>query len=523
MPTIIQPIHDLVNAAITEQESKKIPRDEPLISISTRTSVASFVYERMRNAVDYREEHLLRRNAIERILRRRISAGERSELAEKLTEELIHARYLPNNAIPRRKLKELEAIFKKYFLLLGVAPIKEIGNSESLAGWMLGIMATELDEFLVPPYLMHASINAMYEVLAKRAYAEDSINPDELKKQIYIASSRTLHKNDDDTIKYHLFLLYYPRWLSADAALVREVGENLEATRARIQHDLNHPLHERLGALVRKHVAYFSILQRIVSADPMAAWEAIQKPEELNEKIASACNKEYHESRKKLSRSCWRSVVYLIITKFLLALVLEIPIEYLLLNKFHTIPLAVNLVFPPLLLIIIAYSTKLPDAANTKLITAGIKDIISGEGDMIQLGKTKRRSFLMQLIFVLLYGILFAVSFGVLITALQTLNFTVISIIIFLFFLSLVSLFAYRIRRNAQELVVTPPKRGIIRSLWSFLAIPVLHAGKWMSTKFARINIFIFMLDFVIEAPFKAFIKITEEWMNYVHEKKEEI
>ena len=44
-----------------------------------------------------------------------------------------------------------------------------------------------------------------------------------------------------------------------------------------------------------------------------------------------------------------------------------------------------------------------------------------------------------------------------------------------------------------------------------------------MSEKFSKINVFIFVLDFVIEAPFKSFMKITEEWMDYVHEKKEEI
>lgn len=523
MGKIIQPIHDLVNAAILEQESKKIPRDEPLVSIATRTSAASFVYERMRNAMDYREEHLLRRNAIERVLRRRISVGERSELAEKLVEELIHARYLPNNAIPKRKLAELDEIFKKYFSLLGAVPIKEIGDAKTLAGWMLGIMATEIDEFLVPPHVMHAAMNAMYEVLAKRTYVEDPIAPEELKKQIYIAVSRTFYKNDDDTIKYHLFLLYYPHWQHADAALVRDVGEHLESVQSRIQNDLVHPLRERFNTIARKHVAYFYILQNIISPNPLSAWEAMQQPETLRDHIASACAKEYRASRKKLSRSIWRSVIYLIITKFLFALILEIPIEYLLLDQFHAIPLAVNLVFPPVLLIIIAYSTKLPDAANTKLITEGIQSILSGDGDVIQLGKTKRRKFVMQLLFALLYGVLFAVSFGFLITALQTLNFTVISILIFLFFLSLVSLFAYRIRRNAQELKVTPPKRGIIGSLWSFFSIPVLHAGKWMSTKFARINIFIFVLDFIIEAPFKAFIKIIEEWMSYVHEKKEEI
>ncbi|MDP1709295.1 MAG: hypothetical protein Q8L21_00200, partial [Candidatus Komeilibacteria bacterium] len=126
-------------------------------------------------------------------------------------------------------------------------------------------------------------------------------------------------------------------------------------------------------------------------------------------------------------------------------------------------------------------------------------------------------------LFIIFYSVLFAISFGLLIYALKTLNFTVVSMLVFLLFLSLVSLFAYRIRRTSQELIVLPPKRGIIRAFWGFMTIPILHAGKWMSGKFAQLNIFIFILDFVIEAPFKSFIKITEEWMNFVHEKKDEI
>ncbi|MEK7165167.1 MAG: hypothetical protein AAB779_04430, partial [Patescibacteria group bacterium] len=131
MPDIIQPIQQLIQAALAEQKSKLIPRDEPVISISTRTSRASFVYERMRNAVDYKEEHLVRRTAIERILRRMISNNERKNIAENLTHELIHARYLPNDAIPQRRLVELDKILDKYFWLLGVAPSQEILSSKS--------------------------------------------------------------------------------------------------------------------------------------------------------------------------------------------------------------------------------------------------------------------------------------------------------------------------------------------------------------------------------------------------------
>ena len=102
-------------------------------------------------------------------------------------------------------------IFEKYFALLGLAPLKDIHNTQSLSSWTLGIMATEIDEFLVPPHLMHASINTMYEYMQSKLHIEDEISLQERHKQVYIASSRSLYKNDEDTLKYHLFITYYPK------------------------------------------------------------------------------------------------------------------------------------------------------------------------------------------------------------------------------------------------------------------------------------------------------------------------
>jgi len=33
----------------------------------------------------------------------------------------------------------------------------------------------------------------------------------------------------------------------------------------------------------------------------------------------------------------------------------------------------------------------------------------------------------------------------------------------------------------------------------------------------------VFILDVIIEAPFKSFINVIEEWVDYVKEKKDEI
>jgi len=523
MTHIIEPIQQLVHAALADKRSQDIDPTEPKVAIPTRAAIASFVYERMRNAVDYKEEHLIRRNAIERILRRMLSQGVHDNIAENLVHELIHARYLPNNEIPKRKLTELETIFEKYFALLGFASVKDVANKKSIPGFVLGIFATEVDEFLVPPHIMHASLNAMYEVMNKRIYIESEITPEDRAKQIYIAASRAFYKNDNDTLAFHLMLVYYPHWRHANAENIREVGARFGELRQKIEADLNHPLKEKLTAALRKHIAYFTILRDVIVSDPNGSWHDLNQGAAFEARIRERCEQNYKTSRTSLHRSITRSIIYLVITKFLLFLVLEIPVDYFLLKHFAIVPIAINLLFPPSLLAIIALSTKLPDERNTDMIVTGINEIIHGHGDLTQVSKSRRRSLLMNVIFIVLYGFLFAASFGFLIYLLQILEFTATSILIFLFFLSLVSLFAYRIRLANQELIVTPPRKGILRALWSFFTLPVLHAGKWMSTRFARINVFIFVLDFVIEAPFKSFIKVIEEWMNYVYEKKEEI
>jgi len=63
----------LFQAVYFEQNTKDNLSDNiPRISVSDLISKMSFYYEKIRNSVDYKEEHLLRKNAIERILKRQI-------------------------------------------------------------------------------------------------------------------------------------------------------------------------------------------------------------------------------------------------------------------------------------------------------------------------------------------------------------------------------------------------------------------------------------------------------------------
>lgn len=89
--------------------------------------------------------------------------------------------------------------------------------------------------------------------------------------------------------------------------------------------------------------------------------------------------------------------------------------------------------------------------------------------------------------------------------------------------MALVSFFSIRIRKSTRDLIVVDPKENIISLFSDFFYTPIIAAGKWISEKFSRINVFVFIFDFIIEAPFKIFIEIAEEWTKYVKERREDI
>ena len=107
-----------------DKDSDDIPR----INVSSIVSRLSALYEKVRNAVDYEEDYLLRKNAIKRILKRQIiiegfikegfvaNSGP-EEMSLHLLTELIQGGYLPNNKIPETKIKEIALIIEKYIKL----------------------------------------------------------------------------------------------------------------------------------------------------------------------------------------------------------------------------------------------------------------------------------------------------------------------------------------------------------------------------------------------------------------------
>ncbi|MCK5084162.1 MAG: hypothetical protein KAQ64_00715 [Candidatus Pacebacteria bacterium] len=505
--------------------------DEEKIKVHQVSGKVAFLYEKLRNAVDYQEEHLLRKIAIERILKRRLMT-EKNELdaAKFLMYELIRARYLPNDKIPEKRIEEIKEIIEKYTLLINNAPETIKGNkvdNERLFDWITGIAACEIEEKIAPYKKENAIIEFAQKIVDEKLKVPEKLMSQEDKRiQIHIAVLRNLIKSDLSLIEYRLFKRKHPEWFFAPSEeLIIKMANNIDLFIGSIEKQINDPLGENFSKFVKKNLAYFTILEDAIRKNVNNIDKIFSHHLHVEDAIKESCVKKYKEAKTKLKRAAIRSIIYIFMTKMVLALVLELPFDKYIIGHINYLALAINVLFPPLLMFLVVVTIKIPSKRNTELIVQGIKEMIYGKYASIPFvmkGILHRSSFFYK-VFKFFYALVFFASFGIIIFILQKLNFNIMSIGLFLFFLSVVSYFGIRIRQSARELVVTKRKEGIITFATDLFSIPILRMGQWLSTKLSNINVFVFIFDFIIEAPFKTFVEVFEEWIYYIKEEREKI
>lgn len=526
----------------------------PKIKVSTLISKMAFYYEKIRNSVDYKEEYLLRKNAIERILKREIiiqgtfkfKKVESSEVSKHLLTDLIRAGYLPNDTIPESKIDEISLVIDKYIKLKTIS-IQKIRPSDylkkgdvnkanellnirnELATWILAVAASDIEDRLkigsvdkLATEYMYKEISNIVELPKGNDYEKD------LEIQILLGIYRNYLKYDREMLGRVLLKYYEGDIAKMDDRDIEKVAHNLMKLRNIIDKQLNHPLTNQINRISTRYTVFFSILTEVLSDGPEEVYnDIIKDPKSFPRHIKNVCERIYGITRSKLWRAAIRSFVYILLTKSVFAILLEVPATKFFGEELNFISLAINISFPAILLLLVVGMTKKPNDENTAKIVDGINQIFFVENksdDKIRLKKpSKRRGTIKNLVFGILYAITFFISFGAVIWFLGKINFSWVSMIIFMFFLAFVSFFTIRIRKSTKELIVIEPKESIFSLFSDFFYVPIIAAGKWLSEKFSKINVFVFVLDFIIEAPFKMFVEITEEWTRYVKERKDEI
>jgi len=500
----------------------------PTIIVNQTVSRMAFAYERIRNAIEFKEEHLFRKNAIARIIKRRTMLPlERRDLARDLITELIRGRYLPNNAIPESRVADVKTILAKYNSLNDELTHVVRGETRRrLREWLLSVEAYEIEKLLMPHDTDEALVEFMYDRLQPQVrISEKSIDATEKNIQIFIAVHRALLKSDDAVVRYYLFRLHVPNWGSPTPDDFVRLAARLPELGTAIEHHMAHPITSRLSRLMKRYAINFLVLRDVLDEVGPEASTLVAAPDVLEARIRKAVAKRNSTARTKIRRTVIRSIIYIIITKMILGLALEFPYDVFVAKHVDYIPLGINILFPPFLLAVIAMSARVPSESNTKKIVANIHAFLVGSADPdlfapLQRPVTRRR---LTIVFSFIYLVTYVITFGAIIYGLSQLNFNAVSMAIFILFLSIVSFFGLKVRGLARELLVINKRDNLFASMVDFFAVPILQLGRWISEKTPKINILIFVLDFILEAPFKTFIEVVEQWFSFIREKREEI
>ncbi len=516
-------------SSLQEREKEKNKESlKPKINIKTSVGLFAFVYERVRNFVDYQEEHLLLRRAISRVLVRRAKNGEDAKnLALSLVTELLMARYLGNDSISEEKLPKIEKIINKYFLLYGSLEknygSRKIERKDDLLSFLLSLAGREIDDLLVPSN-DDLLVNFALKEVEERTSWQGGGSEEERRTRLLIGLMRTLSKDDDRTIFYKLWKVFFSNWTKGGQEVVLETAKNFESAYSMINRFIKDGSGESMVRILRKQIAPFEILRDVINYDFKIVEDAFSSQEKLAKVCQKAADDRYKKALALLRRSAVNSFIYIFITKMVLALAIEVPYELYIASHIRLLPIFINLFFPPSLMLFMSLTVESPTVQNTERIVREISAVSFGEGNlpMIRIDLLRRKFGVFKYIFGVVYSLAFVIAFGLTVFVLRKLHFSIVSLGIFFFFLSTISFFAFRIRSAFKELVVGEEGSNFVSTIFDFFMLPFIKLGRLISTGLETINVFTFIFDIILESPFKTLLEILEELTKFLREKKEE-
>jgi len=498
--------------------------DEEQISVSSATKRIAGAYERFRNILEPEEIDILRRHAISRVLYRRVSSASATVtddppviVATALLQELIRGGY-----IEAASNKLAIAISQKIISLRQIEP----GLDADLFRWLLNVVAISIDRLIYPRKPEESLVHLMYHDVYKRTTWTDNLVAEaDRPAQLFVGCHRALFAAADEEIIYHYFIHHFSAWskdqpLSAEA--VNDLVHQLPKFKSDVDQIVNHSSAHRVATILKPVAVPYRIMRQLCQ-DAIVTTET--SLDSLSNNVRGAIQEKGGTIIRRISARARHSVLFLLFTKTILVFLVEVPYERFFLKEIHWGALIANTLFHPILLFFLSATVRLPSADNVEKIIEQVYKIISGDGELptIVMQAPRQYGALTWATFGLIYTVLFIFIFWLLTFTLDKLGFSLLAIFFFVFYLGLVSFLAMRNRRTVDELRVLPKHESTIGVITSFIFLPVLEFGGLLSRTLQRFNIPLFLMDRILEAPFKLLIDLVEEWFVFIRERREEI
>jgi len=509
--------------------AEKAPSETiPKIHVDEISSAIASFYEKIRNVVAYREEHLLRKGAIERVFKRRLFVrGDNQNFAELLIQDIIRVGHLPNDTIPETKIKETQKIIDKYVFLMDRAKESSRSNRREIIDWLIKIGTCEIEEKLDPPFKDNNLAALMYQILHERLVIQRGQISDEIKNtQLFINIQRALLRVDDSQLDYRLLKFLNPSWMELNPETFPQIADKLFFYKKEIKRHLKNPLGPLFFQLCNQYNTIFYLISDIISnsRNNEEMNVAFEKSELFEKTIKNNYNKRYETERGKLTRLAFLSVVSFFITKVVVAFGLEIPLDKYIVDQFSWLNVMISIIAPPLLMLIIVLTIRMPSEKNLKLVIEESKAVVYGDKAKNYALKLPIKKSWFGLAIVQMFSlIMFFITFGALTKLLLTFHFSIASIVIFLFFISLVAATGTKAYNRSRELSLEKERGSVATFLIDLFAMPLIAVGKWGASALSKFNFIILIFDLLIEVPLQIFFIFLENLRGFIKSQKDEL
>lgn len=484
------------------------------VDVPSTGAVVSSAYEQLRNAAEYSEEHLLLQRAIKRFCKLNlfITGYKPGTIGKELVVELVHAGYLQNGSVGSAAITNIDRLVDTHMQIYGQLRQARVAREKAIE-WVLAFISVEIAYVLSPNSLQRATVLFAYrhfmDALDKDQYL-DTPDSDNYELCMFMAAHQAILKSDIDVARRELFGLYQSPMDSIQH--FREFNEQVDRL-------YSSELTAKLRRVIGRNGAPFRILRSLVDARNDTPEILPQKPL-FSEAYRTQINREYVSIQRRLNKGLIKSIWFLLITKAIIGLAIEVPYDLLVHGTIAWVPLLVNLLFPVLYMALLKFGLKPPSSGNAHKLQSYIETLLYGAGTVQIIVPPKRR---MGIFVRLIYAIIFLIPIAISIAALELIGFNVVQMAIFFVFFSTATSLGFRLSAMIRELELTGQKSGFFASLHEFFYLPFIVTGQWLSRKYSKINIVARFLDIAIELPLKALLRLIRQWIGFLNEKRDEL
>lgn len=510
----------LTRATEIDDAEKRAAAHLEKVNVVGAGSALTAAYEQLRNAAENTEEHLLVQNAIKRFYKQLFVARDESLIrasGNELIVELTFAGYVPNNSITREQVERISRLASDHYTTFEALAGRRNLDAPTTMRWVLETLALDVAYVLDSHASDRAFVDFAYAYFETIAPSEAVVSKKHAKSAadygaaLFAAIEKALLKSDSATVRAALLRRY--------EISVTDV-ERYVSFNKQIDALLASPLVDKLYHIVDRQGAPLRVIRRMIETRSDFV-DLLPRRDAFLDAFEQQVTREYSTIMQRVNRAIVRSVIFLVITKFLIGIAIEVPYDFWTHGRIMWQPLLINLFFPPIYMVLLRFTLTTPGYANTTALVDRVDSMLYGTGEVLmrkQLGERRYGS-----IFSALYIIFGLIVFGAVTWLLLLLGFSIVHIAIFFVFISAASFLGFRLSRLIRELEIVRAASNGLTFVRDFIYLPFVVVGRWISDSYAQINIVALVLDMLIELPLKTILRLIRQWGAFIDDRKDKI